>query len=40
MWQRIKCWLGFHSFICTDVWLGGDVEKRKHICKHCGKIKK
>lgn len=39
MIRKLLCWLGYHEFIYTYVWLGGDIETKKYICKHCGKIR-
>ena len=51
MWQKIKCWLGWHEYIplgkCTapfDYDCGDNTCSycvyREWICKHCGKVKK
>lgn len=44
MWQKIKCWLGWHDWVLTHE----TVETRRlgyqqifwYECKHCGKVKK
>lgn len=33
MWNKIKCWFGWHEWECQGVYIFFD------ICKHCGKIK-
>lgn len=48
MWQKIKCWLGWHEWeiidtkeIQTDTWGKYWIEYRLcYICKHCGKVKR
>ncbi len=40
MWQKIKCWLGFHHWIRVKetVYLGelGECEVWRTKCKYCG----
>lgn len=49
MWQKIKCWLGWHKWIfvcleCKKAKCKGCIfskkEKSRLYCKHCGEVKK
>lgn len=44
MWQKIKCWLGFHRLIwVAEEYKESGVWKRSKpylSCKYCGKVKK
>ena len=50
MWQKIKCWLGWHKWVfdcvqyCNIVWKYRvncqECPVRMVVCKHCGKMKK
>ena len=50
MWQKIKCWLGWHEWVldcakyCMVVWKYEvncqNCQARKEVCKHCGKVKR
>lgn len=39
MWQKIKCWLGFHSYfrVChsNNMCVGYDYMKNKEKCQKC-----
>lgn len=37
MWQKIKCWLGFHEWTRQLDMYNLDYTYR---CKHCGKVKR
>lgn len=44
MWQKIKCWFGWHEWVYVGRRTIFDVINKKpatkYICKHCGKIKR
>lgn len=45
MWQKIKCWLGWHEWYCPYGCCDMDYNPKCKIahdifCKHCGKLKK
>ena len=50
MWQKIKCWLGWHEWKpCNDnvpcsyyahYKNCGNCNFCKQVCKHCGKVKR
>ena len=39
MWQKIKCWLGWHEWETWQKGFTGSLGS-VDICKHCGKIKR
>lgn len=49
MWQKIKCWLGWHkwTFVCLECkkakckdCIFSKKERSRLYCKQCGKVKK
>lgn len=47
MWQKIKCWLGYHRFetiwdFQNDFWWDWKTGRAKALtkCKHCGRVKR